>query len=56
MAWRVGIDIGGTFTDLAALDLESGELYLHKVPSTPANLAEGAAAGLRALGERMPLD
>ncbi|UCC68366.1 MAG: hydantoinase/oxoprolinase family protein, partial [Armatimonadota bacterium] len=54
MAWRIGIDIGGTFTDLVAADLSSGELYLRKVPSTPANLAEGAAAGLLALQEHVP--
>lgn len=56
MAWRIGIDIGGTFTDLAAADLVSGELHLRKVSSTPSNLAEGAAEGLEALRESVPLD
>jgi len=56
MAWRIGIDIGGTFTDLVAADLDSGELYLRKVPSTPANLAEGAAVGLQALAESVPVE
>jgi len=55
MAWRVGIDIGGTFTDLAAADLTSGEMHLRKVSSTPSNLAEGAAAGLLALSRQCPL-
>jgi N-methylhydantoinase A len=55
MTWRVGIDIGGTFSDLAAADLESGELFLRKVSSTPAALAEGAIAGLKALSEAVPL-
>lgn len=56
MAWRIGIDIGGTFTDLVAADLDSGDLHLRKVPSTPANLAEGAAAGLEALAESVPAE
>ena len=55
MTWRVGIDIGGTFSDLAAAELESGEVFLRKVSSTPAALAEGAIAGLKALSEEVPL-
>ena len=31
----VGIDVGGTFTDLVLVDDESGEIKLAKVPSTP---------------------
>ncbi len=41
MSWMVGIDTGGTFTDLAAFDPENGRRYIAKVPSTPANPAEG---------------
>ncbi|NIM06849.1 MAG: hydantoinase/oxoprolinase family protein [Armatimonadetes bacterium] len=55
MAWRIGIDIGGTFTDLVAANLETGETCLYKSPTTPANLAQGVAAGLAALGEKVPL-
>ncbi|MFB0567359.1 MAG: hydantoinase/oxoprolinase N-terminal domain-containing protein, partial [Candidatus Bathyarchaeia archaeon] len=33
--YRVSIDIGGTFTDLVALNEESGEVLNIKVPSTP---------------------
>jgi N-methylhydantoinase A len=46
----VGIDVGGTFTDLTAVDEATGRVVVTKVPSRP--LAEGAAvlAGLDALG------
>ncbi len=43
----VGIDIGGTFTDLVLLD-EGGRLTLGKVPSTPEDQAIGIMTGLRA--------
>ena len=56
MPLRVGIDIGGTFTDLAAGDTESGDLIARKVPSTPPDLARGAAAALAALGDSAPLE
>jgi len=55
VTWRVGIDIGGTFSDLAAAELESGELLLRKVSSTPTALADGAVAALTALSETVPL-
>ncbi|AUX21874.1 5-oxoprolinase [Sorangium cellulosum] len=38
---RVASDIGGTFTDLVALDEETGELSLAKVPTTPDALTRG---------------
>jgi N-methylhydantoinase A len=37
----VGIDIGGTFTDVVALDTTTGRIISTKVPSTPKNFAEG---------------
>jgi N-methylhydantoinase A len=45
----VGVDVGGTFTDLVAVDERSGAVRVFKVPSTPANQADGVLAGLRAL-------
>ena len=37
----VGIDVGGTFTDLVALDPATGRIEVNKVPSTPPNYAQG---------------
>src|SRR5512134_324377 len=42
---QIGVDIGGTFTDIVALD-EKGRLSLTKVPSTPKDLLEGIAAAV----------
>lgn len=33
--YRMGIDIGGTFTDFTVLDYETGQMRVGKVPSTP---------------------
>ena len=42
---QIGVDIGGTFTDIVALD-RAGRLSLTKVPSTPKDLLEGIAAAV----------
>ncbi len=44
--WRIGMDTGGTFTDLVALS-DSGEMRLAKVSSTPHNPAEAVFVALR---------
>lgn len=44
----VGVDVGGTFTDLVQLDPASGAVRLAKVPSTPDNQAFGVLDALRA--------
>ena len=46
----VGIDVGGTFTDLLAIDLRSNEVKLAKVPTTVDNQAIGFMAALAAAG------
>src|SRR5215218_10209536 len=57
---RVGIDTGGTFTDVVAIDEDTGELVTTKTPSTPANPADGFLAGidkvLALLGDAEELD
>jgi N-methylhydantoinase A len=50
MSWIAGIDVGGTFTDLIALDPQSGEVRLAKVPTTPQNQAFGVLAALSEAG------
>jgi N-methylhydantoinase A len=44
---RVGIDTGGTFTDVVVLDETTGAVFATKTPSTPANPADGFMAGVR---------
>src|SRR5712692_7904924 len=46
----VGVDVGGTFTDVTAVDTESGEIRIGKVPSQPLDEAAAELAGLAALG------
>ncbi|MEO3869184.1 hydantoinase/oxoprolinase family protein [Nonomuraea sp. B12E4] len=48
---RIGVDTGGTFTDVVAVDEETGEILTTKTPSTPANPADGFVAGIEKLGE-----
>ncbi|MBB5789385.1 hydantoinase/oxoprolinase family protein [Jiangella mangrovi] len=43
---RIGIDTGGTFTDVVAVDEETGRQASTKTPSTPADPAEGFMAGI----------
>lgn len=52
MSWYIGVDVGGTFTDFFAVDLENARFVVHKTPSTPGNPAEAILAGLDALSER----
>jgi N-methylhydantoinase A len=47
MGYRLGVDVGGTFTDVQMQDTESGEITLVKVPSTPQDQSIGVLAGVR---------
>ncbi len=44
--WMVGIDIGGTFTDVAAMEMDSRELRIAKVPSLPSDPSHAVMDGL----------
>ena len=45
--WRLAVDIGGTFTDLVAVERETGETLTAKVPSTPPDFVSGVSEALR---------
>jgi N-methylhydantoinase A len=47
MAWRMGVDIGGTFTDVVLVDDAAGNIGVVKVPTTPRDFAEGVIDGIR---------
>ena len=49
MSYRIGIDIGGTFTDFALLNLENGRVSTYKQLTTPARPAEAVLSGLDVL-------
>ena len=42
--YALGLDVGGTFTDVMLMHRESGQLWTVKTPSTPADASEGAPA------------
>ena len=46
----VGVDVGGTFTDLLYLDQAAGDVHLAKVPTTPDNQAFGVLGALDRAG------
>lgn len=50
MAWIVGIDVGGTFTDLIGIEPDKGLVALAKVPTTVENQAFGVLAALDKAG------
>ena len=52
MTYRVGVDIGGTFTDLCAFNEKTNELHTLKVLSTPDQPGSEVMEGLRQLRER----
>src|SRR5205085_4477617 len=52
MMYRIGVDVGGTYTDLVATD-ETGRTVFAKSPSTPADQSIGVMAGLEELARRL---
>jgi N-methylhydantoinase A len=56
MAWRIGVDIGGTFIDFCALDESSGALHTLKVLTTPADPGQEVMDGITLLQSRHGMD
>jgi N-methylhydantoinase A len=50
--YRIGVDVGGTFTDFVMADLVAGGLVFHKEPSVPDDPSLAVARGVRALLDR----
>ena len=46
MAYRLGVDVGGTFTDLLLINENTGETFRAKVPTTPVNQAAAVLDGI----------
>ncbi|RMF07673.1 MAG: hydantoinase/oxoprolinase family protein [Alphaproteobacteria bacterium] len=51
MGYRLGVDVGGTFTDLLLIEDETGKTYRTKVPSTPHDPSEAVINGSRKICE-----
>lgn len=49
MGYRLGVDVGGTFTDLLLFDTGTGAFWRHKTPSTPHDSSEGILNGVTAI-------
>jgi N-methylhydantoinase A len=49
LAWMVGVDTGGTFTDLIAVERETGTMRLAKVPSSPGDPSAAVSQALETL-------
>jgi N-methylhydantoinase A len=47
MTYRLGVDVGGTFTDLLLVDEQNGNTYTAKVPSTPEDSSVGVLNGIK---------
>jgi N-methylhydantoinase A len=56
MTYRLGVDVGGTFTDLLLVDESSGETYMAKVPSTPDDSSIGVLNGIDRICSESDID
>jgi len=56
MSYRLGVDVGGTFTDLLLVNEKNGQAWSAKVPSTPADQSVGVLSGLARVCERAGID
>src|SRR5579859_1998682 len=47
MAWRIGMDIGGTFTDVALVEEDTGHMAIVKLLTTPQDFGQAVIDGIR---------
>jgi predicted NBD/HSP70 family sugar kinase len=51
----IGVDVGGTFTDIVCTDTETGHTVIYKAPTTPDDPARGVLTGISELCQRFDL-
>ena len=56
ISYRLGVDVGGTFTDLLLVDDSNGETYTAKVPSTPEDSSIGVLDGINRICSQSDID
>ena len=56
MSYRLGVDVGGTFTDLLLVNEETGETHTAKVPSTPEDSSIGVLNGINKICSESAID
>lgn len=56
MSYRLGVDVGGTFTDLLLISEETGDTYTAKVPSTPEDSSIGVLNGIARICDESGVD
>lgn len=56
MSYRLGVDVGGTFTDLLLINEQNGETFTAKVPSTPKDSSVGVLNGIARICDESGVD
>ena len=56
MTFRLGVDVGGTFTDLLLVDESSGQTHMAKVPPTPEDSSIGVLNGVDRICDESDID
>lgn len=56
MSYRLGVDVGGTFTDLLLINEQNGQTFTAKVPSTPEDSSIGVLNGIARVCEESGVD
>ena len=56
MSYRLGVDVGGTFTDLLLINEDSGATHTAKVPSTPEDSSIGVLNGIARICDESGID